>query len=190
MGNWIASLFKINTKIVIVGLDAAGKTTILYRLKHKEDLSSHIHTIPTIGFNVETLQIGRLEMTAWDIGGQDRIRHLWNHYFEHTDAIVMVVDSQDKARFKDVKIELDKLIENPQLEGVPILFFANKQDLPGCADIQEMTTFLGLDHVRDRQWYIHPCSAVVQEGLESGFKWIQRTLNSQSRRSSFFGVSF
>ena len=73
----------------MLGLDAAGKTTALYKLKMNEMVT----TIPTIGFNVETLQHKNLEMTVWDVGGQDKIRQLWKHYYENTDALIFLVDS-------------------------------------------------------------------------------------------------
>ena len=78
----------------MVGLDGAGKTTILYKLK----LGEVVSTVPTIGFNVESVRHNRLEMDVWDIGGQEKIRPLWRHYFQGTDAVIFVVDSLDEER--------------------------------------------------------------------------------------------
>merc|ERR1719436_304243 len=85
---------KKETRILMLGLDAAGKTTILYQLK----LGEPVTTIPTIGFNVETLEYKKLSMTVWDIGGQERIRPLWRHYYENSNGLIWVVDSNDVDR--------------------------------------------------------------------------------------------
>lgn len=177
MGNLIASLFTKQTKVVIVGLDAAGKTTILYRLKLDDD--THIATIPTIGFNVENLKIGKLDVTAWDIGGQDKIRHLWNHYFKHSDGIVLVIDSRDHSRFPLVIEEIRKLFENEELNGLPILILANKQDLPDCPTPNELIHILNLQQIRDRKWKVQPCCAITNEGLDSGFKWLAQSIQER-----------
>ena len=97
MGLTISSLFtklfgNKQVRILMVGLDAAGKTTILYKLK----LGDVVTTIPTIGFNVETVEYKNIKFTVWDVGGQDRIRPLWRHYFQNTQGLIFVVDSNDR----------------------------------------------------------------------------------------------
>eukprot|EP00002_Diphylleia_rotans_P020899 TRINITY_DN4065_c0_g1_i1.p1 TRINITY_DN4065_c0_g1~~TRINITY_DN4065_c0_g1_i1.p1 ORF type:complete len:111 (+),score=20.93 TRINITY_DN4065_c0_g1_i1:212-544(+) len=87
-------------RIVMLGLDAAGKTTVLYSLK----LGERVVTIPTIGFNVETIQYKKLNFTVWDVGGQDRIRRLWNHYYDGTQGLIFVLDSHDTDRMKEAKV--------------------------------------------------------------------------------------
>uniref|UniRef100_A0A8C2WW89 ARF GTPase 5 n=1 Tax=Cyclopterus lumpus TaxID=8103 RepID=A0A8C2WW89_CYCLU len=99
MGLTISSLFdrifgKKQMRILMVGLDAAGKTTILYKLK----LGEIVTTIPTIGFNVETVEYKNISFTVWDVGGQDKIRPLWRHYFQNTQGLIFVVDSNDRER--------------------------------------------------------------------------------------------
>ncbi len=84
-------------RLLMLGLDAAGKTTILYKMK----LNEVINTIPTIGFNVETFQYKKIEFNCWDIGGQFKLRNLWSHYFENIDALVYVVDSNDRDRIEE-----------------------------------------------------------------------------------------
>ena len=86
-----------------MGLDNAGKTTILYKLK----LGEVVTTIPTIGFNVESVEYKNVNMTVWDVGGQTKIRPLWQHYFENTDAIIFAVDCADAGRLEEAKNELD-----------------------------------------------------------------------------------
>ena len=82
-----------DSRILMVGLDAAGKTSILYKLK----LNETMHTIPTIGFNVETVTYKNINFTVWDVGGQDKIRKLWHHYFTGTDAIIYVVSDENQG---------------------------------------------------------------------------------------------
>ncbi|CAG5126410.1 unnamed protein product [Candidula unifasciata] len=92
--------------IISVGLDAAGKTTILYKLK----LGEIVTTIPTIGFNVESVEYKNINFTVWDVGGQDKIRPLWRHYFQNTQGLIFVVDSNDKERLGESKDELTKMV--------------------------------------------------------------------------------
>merc|ERR1719449_498061 len=93
---------KQEMRILMVGLDAAGKTTILYKLKLGEVLT----TIPTIGFNVETVEYKNISFTIWDVGGQDKIRPLWRHYYQNTQGIIFVVDSNDRDRIGEARDEL------------------------------------------------------------------------------------
>ena len=157
--------------ILILGLDASGKTTLLYRLKTAETYS----TVPTIGFNAEEITHGRLTFTCFDIGGQDKIRKLWHHYFTNSDAVVFVVDSSDKGRFPDVKNELNNLFNNPHLQQVPFLIFANKQDLPGACRTDEFIRELGLHTVR-RNWKVAESTATQGVGIEEGFDWLGSVL--------------
>ncbi|EDM04598.1 ADP-ribosylation factor 1, isoform CRA_c [Rattus norvegicus] len=111
MGNIFANLFKglfgkKEMRILMVGLDAAGKTTILYKLK----LGEIVTTIPTIGFNVETVEYKNISFTVWDVGGQDKIRPLWRHYFQNTQGLIFVVDSNDRERVNEAREELMRML--------------------------------------------------------------------------------
>merc|ERR550514_2331953 len=117
---------KQEMRIVMVGLDAAGKTTVLYRLKLGEVQT----TTPTIGFNVETVEYKNISFTVWDIGGQDKIRPLWRYYYHGTDGAIFIVDSSDRDRIQDAKEELFRMLENDDMNGAVLLVLANKQDLP------------------------------------------------------------
>ncbi len=97
---------KTEMRILMVGLDAAGKTTILYKLK----LGEVVTTIPTIGFNVETVDYKNISFTVWDVGGQDKIRPLWRHYYQNTQGLIFVVDSNDRDRIEPAREELHKMI--------------------------------------------------------------------------------
>ena len=106
----------------MVGLDAAGKTTILYKLK----LGEVVTTIPTIGFNVETVEYKNISFTVWDVGGQDKIRLLWRHYYQNTQGIIFVVDSNDRERVDDAKEELHRMLGEDELKDAVLLIMANK----------------------------------------------------------------
>ncbi|KAM4869797.1 ADP-ribosylation factor 4-like [Urocitellus parryii] len=151
MGLTISSLFsrlfgKKQMLILMVGLDAAGKTTVLYKLK----LGEIVTTIPTIGFNVETVEYKNICFTVWDVGGQDKIRPLWRHYFQNTQGLIFVVDSNDCERIQEGAQVLQKMLEEDELQDAVLLLFANKQDLPNAMAISEMTDKLGLQSLPNR----------------------------------------
>jgi len=155
MGLTFSSLFKQlfgmrDMRILMVGLDAAGKTTILYKLK----LGEIVTTIPTIGFNVETVEYKNISFTVWDVGGQDKIRPLWRHYFQNTDGLIFVVDSNDRERIAEARDELNRMLAEDELREAVVLVFANKQDLPQAMNPAEITDKLGLHNMRNRNWYI------------------------------------
>ena len=145
-------LGKQEKRILMVGLDAAGKTTILYKLK----LGEVVTTIPTIGFNIETVEYKNIKFTVWDVGGSDRISPLWTHYYQNTDAIVFVVDSRDTdfERIQDAHDELDQLMNEDMLRGAPLLVLANKQDLPKTMSIAEVADKLELSSLLNRDWNV------------------------------------
>jgi len=158
----------------MVGLDAAGKTTILYKLK----LGEIVTTIPTIGFNVETVEYKNICFTVWDVGGQDKIRPLWRHYFQNTDGLIYVVDSNDRERLAEAKEELDKMLSEDELQNARVLVFANKQDLPNAMSVSDITDKLALQSIRNRKWYIQAACATQGTGLYEGLDWLSNELSS------------
>merc|ERR1712130_231325 len=126
---------KREMRILMVGLDAAGKTTILYKPK----LGEIVTTIPTIGFNVETVEYKNISFTVWDVGGQDKIRPLWRHYFQNTQGLIFVVDSNDRERIGEARDELMRMLNEDELREAVLLIFANKQDLPNAMNAAEIT---------------------------------------------------
>ncbi len=92
----------MDVRVMMVGLDAAGKTTVLYKLK----LGEVVTYIPTIGFNCEEVSYKNISFNVWDIGGQTQIRNMWRYYYQGTNAVIFVVDSNDPERFKLAKEEL------------------------------------------------------------------------------------
>eukprot|EP00928_Gymnodinium_smaydae_P038740 TRINITY_DN26648_c0_g1_i4.p1 TRINITY_DN26648_c0_g1~~TRINITY_DN26648_c0_g1_i4.p1 ORF type:complete len:591 (-),score=136.89 TRINITY_DN26648_c0_g1_i4:88-1860(-) len=155
-------------RILMLGLDAAGKTTILYKLK----LGEVATTIPTIGFNVETVTYKNLNFTVWDVGGQDKLRPLWRHYFTGTDGLIFVVDSNDRERIVDAKNELHRILGEHEMRGACLLVYANKQDLPNAMPAQEIGEKLGLDDLRGHGWFLQPACASTGDGLMEGLDWM------------------
>ncbi|BFZ53533.1 Arf GTPase arl1 [Savitreella phatthalungensis] len=164
-------------RILILGLDGAGKTTILYRLS----IGEVVDTVPTIGFNVETVTYQNLQFNVWDLGGQSSIRPYWRCYYADTGAVIYVVDSADVDRVGIAGDELSAMLGEDELKGVPLLVFANKQDQSGALASAEIATRLGLHMLRDRDWRIVGCSAVKGEGLNEGLDWL---VNIMKRGSS------
>jgi len=180
MGLTISGLFnklwgKQEMRILMVGLDAAGKTTILYKLK----LGEVVTTIPTIGFNVETVEYKNICFTVWDVGGQDKIRPLWRHYYQNTNGLIFVVDSNDRDRIEDAREELQKMLNEDEMRDAIILVFANKQDLPNAMTAAEITDKLGLHNLRNRQWFIQSACATTGDGLYEGLDWLAQKLASR-----------
>ncbi|CAA7014337.1 unnamed protein product [Microthlaspi erraticum] len=181
MGLGFAKLFsqifaKKEMRILMVGLDAAGKTTILYKLK----LGEIVTTIPTIGFNVETVEYKNISFTVWDVGGQDKIRPLWKYYFQNTQGLIFVVDSNDRDRVFEAKDELHRILNEDDLRDAVLLVFANKQDLPNAMNAAEITDKLGLHSMRQRHWYIQSTCATSGVGLYEGLEWLSNNISSKA----------
>ena len=172
---WSRFFGKKEMRILMVGLDAAGKTTILYKLK----LGEVVTTIPTIGFNVETVEYKNISFTVWDVGGQDKIRLLWRHYYQNTQGIIFVVDSNDRERVDDAKEELHRMLGEDELKDAVLLVMANKQDLPGAMTTPDITDKLGLHTIRGRQWYIQATGATTGDGLYGGLVWLPRKVTGK-----------
>ena len=160
--------------ILILGLDASGKTTIMNRLKYGDNRQ----TIPTIGFDVEHIKFGNLSFVGWDIGGQDNIRKMWHHYFENADAVVYVIDSNDRMRFKESRRELKRLSEHTYLKNCPFLIFANKQDLPNAVGTRELENKMNLyEFMRNVPEYkLCGSTATCGYGIDEGFQWLSDTV--------------
>jgi len=172
---WQRMVSKEEMRILMLGLDAAGKTTVLYKLK----LGEVVTTIPTIGFNVESVEYKNISFTVWDVGGQDKIRRLWRYYFLGSRALVFVVDSSDRDRVEDAREELMRVLEADEMRDAALLVFANKQDLPNAMPAAEVTEKLGLHALRTRQWFIQSTCAASGDGLYEGLDWLSRTLSSR-----------
>ena len=157
-------------RVLILGLDNAGKTTILKKFNGEP-----IDTIsPTLGFSIKTLEHRGFRLNVWDVGGQSTIRSYWRNYFEETDGLIWVVDCADRERLAICRDELHKLLQQEKLAGASVLVFANKQDLAGALSSEQIAEVLelGSDIFKRRHWEIRPCSAVTGQGLLDGMDWL------------------
>lgn len=162
-------------RILMVGLDAAGKTTILYKLK----LNELVTTIPTIGFNVDRIEYRNINFTIWDVGGQDKIRPLWRYYYENIQALIFVVDCSDTARIEDAKEEFLRMMREDQLRGVTVLVLANKQDLPNAIGCSELTNRFEMHSLNGRKWFVQSTCACTGQGLYEGLDWLSRVVTGK-----------
>ncbi|KAG8338947.1 putative ADP ribosylation factor family Signal recognition particle [Trypanosoma vivax] len=168
---------KKEASILMVGLDAAGKTTILLKLKFSEVQQ----TVPTLGFNVQTVEYKNVRFHLWDVGGQKVLRNLWKHYYENANAIIFVIDSNDRDRVGEARKELEKLLSEPLLSKATLLVLCNKQDLPHRITPIDMIDQLGFrDHSSNgmgtmldgRHWFVQGCCAQTGDGLFEGLDWL------------------
>ncbi|XP_043960253.1 ADP-ribosylation factor-like 8 isoform X1 [Gambusia affinis] len=173
-------------KVIIVGLDNAGKTTILYQFLMNEV----VHTSPTIGSNVEEIVVKNTHFLMWDIGGQESLRSSWNTYYSNTELvcsfraqtaagvtdvsrfIILVVDSTDRERLAISKEELYRMLAHEDLRKAAVLIFANKQDMKDCMSAAEISKYLTLSSIKDHPWHIQSCCALTGEGLCQGLEWM------------------
>ncbi|XP_015263997.1 PREDICTED: putative ADP-ribosylation factor-like protein 5C [Gekko japonicus] len=172
MGQVFAKLLSIfgsrEHKVIIIGLDNAGKTTILYQFLMNEV----VHTSPTIGSNVEEIVLRKTHFLMWDIGGQESLRSTWNTYYSNTEFVILVIDSTDRERLTVTKEELYKMLAHEDLRNAAVLIFANKQDVKNSMSTSEISKFLTLSSIKDHPWHIQGCCALTGEGLPAGLEWM------------------
>ncbi|CAH1788425.1 unnamed protein product [Owenia fusiformis] len=159
-------------KVIIVGLDNAGKTTILYQFLMNEV----VHTSPTIGSNVEEVVWKNIHFLMWDIGGQESLRSSWNTYYTNAEFIILVIDSTDRERLMITREELYRMLSNEELRKAAVLIFANKQDIKGCMSPAEISQQLNLTSIKDHGHHIQACCGLTGEGLYLGLEWIANQL--------------
>lgn len=149
---------------------ADSRVAILYKLK----LNQSVTTIPTVGFNVETVTYKNVKFNVWDVGGQDKIRPLWRHYYTGTQGLIFVIDSADRLRIDEARQELQRIISDREMKEALLLVFANKQDVEGCMTPTEVQEKLQLTRIAGgvRQWSVKPSCATTGEGLFEGLAWL------------------
>ncbi|EJK66874.1 hypothetical protein THAOC_12157 [Thalassiosira oceanica] len=179
-------LYHINAKILFLGLDNAGKTTLLRQLKDNRTVSAE----PTLHPNTEELVVGQLRLKAFDLGGHETARRLWQDYISTVDAVVFLVDAVDRQRLPEAKRELDGLLSSDELRGVPFLVLGNKIDLPSACSEKELKFALGLqetygkdissNHYDERRVgspiELYMCSVVRRMGYRDAFEWLSSFL--------------
>eukprot|EP00105_Crassostrea_gigas_P006695 XP_011420731.1 PREDICTED: ADP-ribosylation factor-like [Crassostrea gigas] len=174
-------------RVLLLGLDAAGKTTILYQCMGKD-----VKNAPTIGFNVENCQIKDLEVMFWDVSSRALERPLWRYYYPNTQGIVYVVDSNDWDRMTEARVLLHNILSDDELKGVPVAIALNKRDLKNCMTKEEMEEMLDVSEIQKKR----PCRVFmttifptdeIQTELMNLFEWIsEEPKQKESPFSSYF----
>ena len=160
---------KREVKVLLLGLDNAGKSTILKVLKGEKVTNLP----PTKGFNFQKIEYNKVSFVVWDLGGQKAIRQYWEDYYQKdNDVLIYVIDSSDNYRLDETGKELYNILQQPELNGMPLLIYANKQDLNLALSADEILSELNLDKINDRNWTIIACSALTKEGINEGLDWI------------------
>jgi len=157
-------------KLLFRGLDASGKTSLLYKLK----LGEVITTIPTMGFNVETLVYENVRMIAWEGGGGDRMVPLIETYHEGTHGLIFVVDSHDRERIPEARYWLHRCLKDDKLREAAFLVLANKADMEGALGGAQLFESLELEGFTHRKLCVLETSARTGEGLREAMAWLAR----------------
>ncbi|KAK8801692.1 hypothetical protein WA538_005528 [Blastocystis sp. DL] len=170
---WLSFKQRKEKRCLLIGLDNAGKTTILYSLCNKDTKS----IAPTTGFNLEMVQMKKFKFDIWDVGGQEQGRILWRHYYTGTDCVIYVIDGADRSRFDESKHELERMLLDDQLKSAIWLFVVNKQDVPGCAHAEEVEGIFGLPKLMEgRRYKIMDTVAKKNVCITDGMAWIESQL--------------
>lgn len=168
--------------VLILGLDNAGKTTLLEQMRHRypktgkgsmKDLRDQT-SLPTVGQNMGRVPVGKVLLKLWDLGGQESLRSLWESYYDDAHAVVFVVDSTDRARIEECRDELDAIVSADVLEGTPILMLANKQDRDDCIEVEDIKEIFNkiAEKMSARDSRVLPISAIDGTGVEDAADWL------------------
>ena len=183
MGNILKR--KQRTKVICIGLDNSGKSTIINSLKPAKRKKLELN--PTIGFQAEEFVFGNLIFNVFDMSGQSKYRNLWEYYYDEINAIIFVVDSTDSVRLCVVKDELEhlishqKLLENKkqQKKTLPILFCCNKKDLPDAQTTKSIATALSLNKLLiNNPFHLVSTNGLTGDGLQTGLNWLSQQLET------------
>lgn len=178
-GYWKYFFQKEEYNVLILGLDNAGKSTYLEQSKTKFNSKYQGMNLSkitaTVGLNIGKIDIGRVRLNFWDLGGQEELQSLWDKYYAESHAVIYIIDSSDTDRIDESKDAFDKMIVNDMLKGVPLLILANKQDLEGCMRASEVKKVFNSSAqlIGDRECKFLGTSALKGDGVHEGIEWIK-----------------
>lgn len=183
-GLWKYLFSKIEFHVLILGIDKAGKTTLLEKLKTMYSDSEGLppdRIVPTVGLNIGRAEALKSKLVFWDLGGQIGLRTIWEKYYEEAHAVIYVVDAACQSRFEDTKSALEKVLRHEDLQGAPILIYANKQDLPGAVSAEELARYLDLKELNERPYMFQAISAYDGLGVKDGINWLVDAMERSKR---------
>mmetsp|Transcript_40612 Transcript_40612/g.70967 ORF Transcript_40612/g.70967 Transcript_40612/m.70967 type:complete len:194 (-) Transcript_40612:254-835(-) len=184
-GFWNYFFSKTEVNILILGLDYAGKTTILEQVKgmygRKPGISPD-KIPPTIGLNIGKFEISNCKVTIWDLGGQVRMRSIWDKYYKDTHGMIFVIDSVDISRFEEAKLAFDSLLNHPNLSEVPMMLVANKQDLPNAIHTEDVGVNFEVHVIKQRPIRVQSMSGLTKQGISEGMSWIVEESERNARK--------
>uniref|UniRef100_A0A804LLD3 ADP-ribosylation factor-related protein 1 n=1 Tax=Zea mays TaxID=4577 RepID=A0A804LLD3_MAIZE len=181
-GLWKYVFAKDEFRVLILGVDRAGKTTLLEKLKSiylKGEGLPPDRVVPTVGLNIGRIEDAKAKLVFWDLGGQVSLRTIWEKYYEEAHAIMYVIDAATASSFEDSKSALEKVIRHEHLRGAPLLIVANKQDLPGAIDEEELAKFLHKE--LDERPYTFQAVSAYDGGIKSGIDWLVEQMEKSKR---------
>ncbi|KAE9591435.1 hypothetical protein Lal_00038864 [Lupinus albus] len=183
-GLWKHLFSKTELHVLILGIDKAGKTTLLEKMKsvysNIEGLP-HDRIVPTVGLNIGRIEVANSKLVLWDLGGQAGLRSIWEKYYEEAHAVVFVADASCPSRFEDVKSALEKVLRHEDLRGAPLLILANKQDLPEAVSAEELARYLDLKKLDERVYMFEAVSAYDGMGIRESAEWLVEVMERSKR---------
>ncbi|XWS61142.1 hypothetical protein CRYUN_Cryun07bG0100000 [Craigia yunnanensis] len=183
-GLWKYLFSKIEFHVLILGIDKAGKTTLLEKLKsiysNLEGLPPD-RIVPTVGLNIGRTEVSNTKLVYWDLGGQPGLRSIWEKYYEEAHAVIFVIDAACPSRFEDSKSALEKVLRHEDLQGAPLLILANKQDLSEAVSAEELSRYLDLKKLDERVYMFEAISSFDGRGIKEGVEWLVEVMERSKR---------
>uniref|UniRef100_A0A7N0UYE8 ADP-ribosylation factor-related protein 1 n=1 Tax=Kalanchoe fedtschenkoi TaxID=63787 RepID=A0A7N0UYE8_KALFE len=183
-GLWKYAFSKAEFHVLILGIDKAGKTTLLEKLKaffsNLEGLPPD-RIVPTVGLNIGRLEVSNTKLVFWDLGGQPGLRSIWEKYYEEAHAVMYVIDAACPSRFEDSKSALEKVLRHEDLKGAPLLVLANKQDLSNAVSAEELSRYLDLKKLDERVYMFEGVSAYDGIGIKESITWLVEVMERSKR---------
>ncbi|RDX71083.1 ADP-ribosylation factor-related protein 1, partial [Mucuna pruriens] len=175
---------KMELHVLILGIDKAGKTTLLEKMKSVYSNVEGIppdRIIPTVGLNIGRIEVANSKLVFWDLGGQPGLRSIWEKYYEEAHAVIFVIDASSPSRFEDAKSALEKVLRHEDLRGAPLLILANKQDLSEAVSSEELARYLDLKKLDERVYMFEAVSAYDGMGIRESAEWLVEVMERSKR---------
>ncbi|CAA0830069.1 GTP-binding protein 1 [Striga hermonthica] len=183
-GLWKYMLSKVEFHVLILGIDKAGKTTLLEKLKSQYSNMEGLppdKIVPTVGLNIGRVEVSNTKLIFWDLGGQPGLRSIWEKYYEEAHAVIYVIDAACPSRFEDSKSALEKVLRHEDLQGAPLLILANKQDLEDAVSVDELSQYLDLKKLDERVYTFQAVSAIDGLGIKESVNWLVDSMERSKR---------